>query len=113
MRDHFILVRHILGAIDRVEQYTEGLDLQAFLNNFMVQDAVIRNLENVGEASRNIPQEFKNEFASVPWKQINGMRNKLIHEYFVVDLETVWIVVCDDLPPLKLAMLEVLNSSKN
>ncbi len=110
MKDPLILVRHILGAIDRVEQYMEGIDENNFHKNFLVQDAVIRNLEIIGEASRNLQKEFKDESPEVPWRKVNAMRNKLIHEYFIIDIETVWNVIQFDLPELKQAMLTILNS---
>jgi uncharacterized protein with HEPN domain len=101
MKSHRTLVRHILDAINSIENYTYQLTKEEFHSNFMIQDAVVRNLEIIGEASRNIPANIKERFPDIPWRSINAMRNKLIHEYFRVDAETVWNVVQLDLDDLK------------
>lgn len=79
-------IKHILGAIERIESYTEGLSETDFMNNFLIQDGVIRNLEIIGEASKKITTLKKNQNPAIPWKKISGMRDKLIHDYFGVDL---------------------------
>ncbi len=66
------------------------------MNNFLIQDGVIRNLEIIGEASLRIARDVKDSCPGIPWKKISGMRNKLIHEYFGVDLNTAWIVLVED-----------------
>jgi uncharacterized protein with HEPN domain len=96
-----ILASHILGAIDRIEKYTEGMSKQQFLDNFLVQDAVIRNIAVIAEASKKIHVDVKDAFPQVPWRKIMAMRNKVIHEYFGIDLETLWNVVEVDIPELK------------
>jgi len=98
-------IRHILGAIERIEANPEGLTDSDFMNNFMVQDAVIRNLEIIGEASKKISVATKEKNKNIPWKQISGMRDKLIHNYFGVDLISVWSVVQNDLSVLKTELL--------
>jgi uncharacterized protein with HEPN domain len=86
-------IKHILGAIERIESYTEGLSETDFMNNFLIQDGVIRNLEIIGEASKKITALTKNQNPDIPWKKISGMRDKLIHDYFGIDLISVWSVV--------------------
>ena len=108
--NNFILIRHILGAIERIESYTKDISEDEFLSNFLIQDAVIRNLEIVGEASIKIDSKIKLQYSEIPWKEIAGMRNKLIHEYFGVDLNTVWIVLVDDIPKFKVHLLDILKS---
>lgn len=105
-----MLAKHILDAIGQIEQYTKGVDKNEFMTNFMIQDAVIRQLEIVGEASRQIPTLIKEKFPDIPWRDINGMRNKLVHEYFAVDRETVWNVLKLDLYDLKNYAIRILNS---
>jgi uncharacterized protein with HEPN domain len=87
MRDPLLLIRHILDSILRIEQYTLSITQEEFLGNFLIQDAVIRNLEIIGEASRSVPAEIKDVTSDIPWRKISGMRNKLVHEYFSVDME--------------------------
>ncbi|CAD5366833.1 conserved hypothetical protein [Rubrivivax sp. A210] len=102
---------HILQAIERIERYTAGMDAGAFLSSELVQDAVIRNLENLGEASNNIQRaapEFAARHAGVPWAFMYAMRNRLSHGYAHVDLEIVWNAVQGDLPGLKTRVREVL-----
>jgi uncharacterized protein with HEPN domain len=101
MKSHRTLARHILDAIHSIEKYTHQLAKEEFLSDFMIQDAVVRNLEIIGEACRNIPSNVKEAFPGIPWRTINSMRNKLVHEYFRVDAETVWNVVQFDLDDLK------------
>lgn len=110
MKSPRTLFLHILDAIASIEQYTDKVSKDEFLANFMLKDAVVRNLEIIGEASRNIDPIVKSKFQSIPWRDINAMRNKLIHEYFGVDNETVWFVVQFELPELKKHILEILKS---
>lgn len=100
-KDSLILVKHIIESINFIEQYLEGMTLEAFLNNQQVQDSVVRRLEIIGEAVKNLPEIFKSDRQSIPWKQIAGMRDVLIHEYFGVDILLVWNTVKKDLPALK------------
>lgn len=100
-------IRHMLGAIERIESYTKDLDERGFMSNFLIQDGVMRNLEIIGEASKRISIKTKEKFPLIPWKQIAGMRDKLIHDYFGVDLNAVWSVVEEDLAALKSELLKI------
>lgn len=98
---------HMIEAIDRVAGYTNGLDHGAFLASSLVQDAVIRNIEIIGEAARNFERaapELAEAHPHIPWRSITGMRNQLTHGYFGVDLESVWATARNDLPPLRGAL---------
>lgn len=110
MKRDQVLVSHILGCIDSIEQYTLGLTKEGFLSSFMVQDAVTRNIEIIGEASSKISKEIKDQHNQIPWRDIVAMRNILIHEYFRSDPETVWNVVQRDIPRLKVQVLNILKS---
>lgn len=95
---------HILEAIERIDRYTVELDEPAFLNNELVQDAVIRNLEIIGEASNNIEKhcpEFAAAHPELPLAFVYQMRNAVAHGYFKVDLEIVWKTIHSDLPELR------------
>lgn len=94
---------HLLEAIERIQRYTAGMDESAFLGNQLVQDAVIRNIEILGEASNNIQKAvpaFVARHAEVPWQVMYTMRNRVSHAYHQVDLEIVWKTIRHDLPAL-------------
>lgn len=105
-KDSQVFIAHILDAIVAVEKYTEGFDREKFLDkeNRLVQDGVIRELEVIGEATRHLSEEIKKKNPNLPWREIGDMRNKLIHEYFGINLGVVWQTVVKDLPILKEAM---------
>jgi uncharacterized protein with HEPN domain len=94
-------VHDILEAIDKIEQYVSGLSFEQFQADPKTIDAVVRNLEVVGEAVRHLSIDLEDLPAGVPWTDIAGMRNILIHEYFGVDLRIIWQTVTDDLPALR------------
>jgi len=100
-KDPTVFVSHILECIEKVEEYTENKSKQDFLDSTQLQDAVIRRIEIIGEAVRNIPDRVQQEYPQIRWEEAKGMRNILIHEYFGVDLELTWQVVQRDLPELK------------
>lgn len=95
-----ILLGEILGAIELLQRYTEGLSYEDFAGNVEKQDSVMRRLEIIGEAVKGIPAELRAVYPNTPWSDIAGARDILIHEYFRVDLELAWEMVQDDLPPL-------------
>lgn len=90
----------ILEAAHRIMTYTEAMTSDLFLHDLKTQDAVVRNLEIIGKATKQIPDEMRQRAPHIPWKSIAGMRDKLIHQYFGVNLDIVWNVVQDDLAPL-------------
>ncbi|MFO8009116.1 MAG: DUF86 domain-containing protein [Candidatus Brocadiia bacterium] len=94
-------IADILNAAREVEEFTEGMAFDAFVADKKTINAVIRSLEVMGEAAKRIPEEIRQRYPGVPWKQMAGMRDKLIHEYSGVDLQIVWGVVKEELPPLR------------
>jgi Uncharacterized conserved protein len=94
------LLIDMLESIRRVQMYVDGLGYQDFINDLKTQDAVIRALEILGEASKRMSPSIKSQFPDIPWKLMAGMRDKLIHEYFGVNLDVVWEVVTNSLPAL-------------
>jgi uncharacterized protein with HEPN domain len=100
VKDDRVYLAHIRDAIGRIDAYTSG-GRDRFFAETVVQDAVIRNLEVIGEAVKCLSDEARSACPDVPWKPIAGMRDVLIHHYFGVKLETVWQVVIEHLPPLR------------
>jgi uncharacterized protein with HEPN domain len=91
----------MLEAIDRVCDYTSKLTYSGFTENEMAADAVLRNLEVLGEAARHVPQAMRNKYPGIPWTSLVGLRNIVIHHYHGVDLENIWQIARKDLPPLR------------
>lgn len=110
-RDWKLRVEDILEAINKIERYTANMSLNDFLADEKSSDAVVRNLEIIGEAARNIPEDICLRFPNVPWDKMRGMRNMLAHEYFGVSLPIIWQTIKDDLPPLVNPLKEVLKSN--
>ena len=99
--DDAVYLHHILDAILQVEEYVVGLDKETFIGTAITRDAVIRQLEIIGEAAKRVSSSLRGKHAEVPWPTITGMRDKLIHGYFGVDLGKVWVTTQKDLLPLK------------
>lgn len=100
-RNMKLYLQDIWESISAIEEYTRNLSEDKFYSNRQVQDAVVRRLEIIGEAVKNIDDDFKNKYPLIPWKKIAGMRDIVAHEYFGVKLDRVWDVVRKDLPNLK------------
>ena len=111
-KDPKVFLQHILQSIDLVEDYIKDKNKEDILKSEMLQDALVRRLEIIGEAGRNIPDSLCAQYPQIPWQDISDMRNKLIHEYFIVDMEIVWQVIERDLPLLKKQIKEVLEEIK-
>ena len=94
-------IQDILEALGEVEEFTAGMQFEDFVEDKKTINAVVRSLEVIGEATKRIPDSLREKHSKIPWKRMAGMRDKLIHEYFGIDLEIVWEVVNTELPPIK------------
>lgn len=102
-----LYIKDILEYMERAEGHIKGLNFEEFLRDDKTCDAVIRCIEVIGEAAKNIPDEIRDKYPSIPWRDMAGMRDKIIHGYFIVDFENVWLVVREEIPKLKPMMLRV------
>lgn len=96
-----VFIKHILENIEDIEKFSKGISEKEFEENSMIQKAVIKSLEIIGEATKNISGDIKRKYSEIPWKDIIGMRDKLIHHYFGIDLTTIWKVIKEDIPEFK------------
>jgi uncharacterized protein with HEPN domain len=110
MKDDSVYLHHIIDAFMQIEYYIDGVSHEEFLSNKLLQDGVIRQLEVMGEAARNLSDDLRNEYPQVPWRQMIGLRNRMIHAYFNVNLQIIWEIVRGDLPDLKRETESILDS---
>jgi len=101
MRNYQIYLKDILSAINSIESFVEGMSLEDLKNDDKTSSAVIRKLEIIGEATKNIPKDIQNKTPQIPWKEMAGMRDKLIHFYFGVDHNLVWNTIKKRIPKIK------------
>lgn len=105
-----LCLKDIIDSIEKIENYTKDLPFNKFSHNKMAIDAVVRNLEIIGEASKNLPVSIKFLHKETPWKEMAGMRDKITHEYFGVDLDIIWKTIKDSLPNLKKTIKDILKN---
>ena len=110
MKDDRIYLEHISRSLQKIIKYVGDLDYVGFLKNEMVQDAIIRQFEIIGEATKRLSMELRNNYPELPWRQMAGMRDKLIHEYLAVDLDVVWISASEETFDLLIKIEAILES---
>jgi len=112
-RNTQLFLQDMLDYIARISDYVEDYDLDRFLKDRKTCDSVLRCLEVIGEAAKNIPDNIREKYSSIPWRDMAGMRDKVIHSYFVVDFEMVWLVVKEDLPLVRPIIEVILEEMRN
>jgi len=113
VRDFDVYIEDIVSAINCIEEYTRKMSYAKFAGDKKTVDAVIRNFEIIGEAAKHIPERIKTKYPNVPWRDMTGMRDRLIHGYFGVNLEVVWKTIMERLPKLKKQLEEALKETKD
>lgn len=112
MNRSLMSLKDIIESVNRIDNYLIGVDYDSFLNNQMLIDAVIRNLEIIGEAAKNITEEVRSKYPEIPWRNMIGLRNILIHQYFGVDESIIWEVVQTNLPYTRQSLLKALQEEE-
>ena len=102
-------LQDIEEAIERILNYTAGFSWQSFLRDYKTQDAVVRNLEVIGEATKNLSDEFRAQYPEIPWRDMAGTRDRLMHHYFGINQEIVWQIVEKDLPDLNKQIQQAIS----
>jgi uncharacterized protein with HEPN domain len=108
-KDDTVYLKHILDAISDIHAFVKGMNRESFLNNKAIRYAVVRSLEIIGEASKHLSKGFREKHKDIPWDDICGMRDKLIHDYIGVDYTIVWKAIEKDVPTLKKKIKEILS----
>ena len=109
MRDYNLYLKDILAAIDSIEEFVKDMDLEAFQEDDKTASAVMRKFEIIGEATKQIPDDIREKHSDIPWKEMAGMRDKLIHFYFGVDYQLVWKAIKERLPQIKPEIKRILQ----
>jgi len=109
-RQYLDYIQDIVESVNDIKSFVSNMDFNAFCGDKKTINAVIRSLEVIGEASTKIPSEISDQYPAIPWKQMRGMRNKLIHEYFGVDKAILWQVATDEIPLLGPIFSEMLRA---
>ncbi|MEK6842133.1 MAG: DUF86 domain-containing protein [Nanoarchaeota archaeon] len=111
-KDDSVFIEHVLDSIRAIEDFSKGLSKEKLISNRLKKSAIIREIEVIGEAVKNISESLKNSHKEIGWKEISGTRDKMIHHYFGVDMDIVWNIIKKDLPDLKTKMLKIKQDLK-
>ncbi|ABO51620.1 protein of unknown function DUF86 [Desulforamulus reducens MI-1] len=112
MKEDLIFLQHITESINTIESHMLSVTKETFFESALIQDAVIRRIEIVGEATKNLSTELRGKYPYIPWRSMAGMRDVLIHEYFGVDLKLVWDTATKKIPKLKKQIEEIIKAEQ-
>ena len=107
MKSDSVYIQHIISSINNIQEYITGLNLETFLEDNKTQDAVVRQFEIIGEATKRISADFRDDHPDIPWSEMAGMRDVLIHDYIDVNFEIVWKTAIENIPVVKDAILKL------
>lgn len=108
-RDYLVYLEDMLLSMDRIEEYTDNLDFRKFKMNYLIVDAVVRNFEIIGEASKKVPTRIQERYPEIPWRKMYGLRNLIAHEYFGIDYEMLWEIAKFNLPQNRINLIECIK----
>ena len=111
-REFILYLEDMFQSMERIEEYLGDLDFKRFKMTYMVVDAIIRNFEIIGEASKNIPADIQNKYPEIPWKKMYGLRNLIAHEYFGIDYEMIWEIAKNNLPQNQIDLEKIIEKEK-
>ncbi|MBC8487202.1 MAG: DUF86 domain-containing protein [Bacteroidetes bacterium] len=112
-RDYNLYLEDMLTSMLRIEEYIGKMGFGEFKMNYLIVDAIIRNFEIIGEASKNVPLEIKNKYPEIPWKKMYGLRNLIAHEYFGIDYEMIWEISKNNLPQNSIDLRKIIEMEKS
>ncbi|GBD97655.1 MAG TPA: DUF86 domain-containing protein [Nitrospirae bacterium] len=112
MRDYYLYLEDMVNAMEAIERFVKGIDFDEFQHNDMISSAVIRKFEIIGEAAKNVPETVRSKYPELPWKEMSGMRDRLIHFYFGVKYDLVWHTIKDIIPAAKSGILKILTAGQ-
>ena len=111
-REFFLYLEDILQSMDRIEEYLGELEFKQFKMNYLVVDAIIRNFEIIGEASKYVPKYIQEKYPEIPWRKMYGLRNLISHEYFGIDFEMIWEISKNNLPQNRTDLIIIIKKEK-
>jgi len=111
-REFILYLEDMLQSMNRIEEYLGELDFRKFKMNDLVVDAIIRNFEIIGEASKKIPADIQEKYPEIPWRKMYGLRNLIAHEYFGIDYEMIWEIAKNNLPGNRIDLQKIINKEK-
>ncbi|MHA1839532.1 MAG: HepT-like ribonuclease domain-containing protein [Candidatus Ranarchaeia archaeon] len=112
MRDYLLYLTDIIKAMERIQDFVKGMDYTGFKGDDKTRSAVIQKLEIIGEATKQIPMDIRERHPQIPWKELAGMRDRLIHAYFSIDVDLVWRIIINRIPRLKPLLESIINAEQ-